>query len=70
MACVVTSSGFITELKLPRASFDAALGARAVEVRVNVAVNDADADGQSQSWWWPDWRSSSDAPGSGTVLLP
>lgn len=69
LACVKTATGFVTEVKLPRAYLDGVHGGRAHELRLNVTVNDRDADGQSQSFWWPDWRSREDVPGSGTVLL-
>jgi hypothetical protein len=69
VACVRTENGYVLEASIPRAAFDEALGTRASDIRINFAVNDQDADGQSQSWWWPDWRTEQDIPGSGTVRL-
>ena len=69
VACVRSETGFVLEAAIPRVALDQALGARARDIRVNIAVNDGDADGQSQSWWWPDWRTEQDVPGSGTVRL-
>jgi hypothetical protein len=69
VACVRTKTGFVTEAAIPRSWLDQAAGTRATVIRVNIAVNDRDADGQSQSWWWPDWRTDEDLPGSGTIRL-
>ena len=69
VACIRSGTGFTLEAAIPRTVFDEALGKRAQDIRLNVAVNDRDTDGQSQSWWWPDWRTEQDIPGSGTVRL-
>ena len=75
-ACQKTREGFSAELAIPRSFFAeqrakaAGLGAKgALRVRINVALDDKDPDGQSQLWWWPEWRSSQDVPGSGTFQL-
>lgn len=68
-SCVRSADGFVTEIAIPLSRLNRAAGGRAERVRVNVAVNDRDADGQSQLWWWPDWRSAEDIPGSGTFAL-
>ena len=68
-SCVRNENGFVTEIAISRATLDKAAGGRAKLVRVNIAVNDGDPDGQSQIWWWPDWRTVEDIPGSGTLRL-
>lgn len=68
-ACVRTPKGFIAEVAVPRAWAVEASGGSLERIRVNVAVDDRDADGLSQSWWWPDWRSPEQIPGSGTFVV-
>jgi hypothetical protein len=66
---VRTRTGFVTEVSIPKRLLAAAAGGSLGLVRINVAVNDGDPDGQSQLWWWPDWRTNDDVPGSGTFAL-
>jgi len=68
-AVVRTKTGFVAEFNVPKELLARAAGGKLGLVRVNVAVDDADPDGQSQLWWWPDWRSDADIPGSGTFRL-
>ena len=59
----------MTELSIPKKLLATAAGGSIGLVRINVAVNDRDPDGQSQLWWWPDWRTADDIPGSGSFQL-
>jgi hypothetical protein len=68
-ASVRTRTGYVTEVAIPRSWVEQHGGKGAAQIRVNIAVNDGDADGQSQTWWWPDWRTSEQIPGSGTFAL-
>ncbi len=69
VACVRTSDGYIAEVAIPRSWITTTSGRQDGVVRLNVAVHDRDTDGRSASWWWPDWRSPEDLPGSGTIRL-
>lgn len=68
-AVVRTKTGFSAEFNVPKALLARAAGGKLGLVRINIAIDDADPDGQSQLWWWPDWRSDADIPGSGTFKL-
>jgi hypothetical protein len=69
LACVRTKTGYVAEVAIPRSWITEVSRGSADWVRLNVAVNDRDADGTSASWWWPDWRTPQDVPGSGTVRV-
>ncbi len=68
-AVVKSATGFVAEFNIPKALLESTAGTKLGLVRINVAVNDGDPDGQSQLWWWPDWRTDEDIPGSGTFKL-
>lgn len=68
-AVVKTPTGFVAEFNVPKELLERIAGGKLGLVRINVAVDDTDPDGHSQLWWWPDWRSDADIPGSGTFRL-
>lgn len=65
-AVVKTAKGFNAEFNIPKAELERLAGTELGLVRINIAINDGDPEGQSQLWWWPDWRTNEDIPGSGT----
>lgn len=65
-AVVRNATGFVAEFNVPKELLERTAGAKLELLRINIAVNDGDQDGQAQLWWWPDWRTGEDIPGSGT----